>query len=281
MKNLYKLLIVFLLLFSTVNYAQKTKYGIRVGIGTPELKAQDNNIYSKDYKSVAGFDGGIFGDFGITERFSIKAELAFTRKGGERNGMQPIPSATLNSTPEGEALAEYLQLVGIETIFAEFDSKAVFSYIDIPILAKYEWGLGNTFGIYVNGGPYISFITNPEQETRSNGTIPIYVDEAGTIPLMVPYPPDYQTVGPAYGDFTATTDISKDVASMDFGAMVGIGVTAKISEHSELLFDVRGSYGFIPLQNDIDTYGSVHMGNLTYAIGYAYSFDKKSKTPKI
>jgi len=269
----------------TTNYAQTNKYGIRAGVGIPDLKSTDNNIYSKDYESVPGFDGSFFADFGITENFSIKAELGYSRKGGERNGMQPIPSATLNNSDEGKALALYLQQTGVKTIYADFDNKAVFNYIEIPILAKYEWNLGKTWGVYVNAGPYVDFIISPEQVT-SGGTaefdymIPIWKNEAGTDPLMVPYPPDYQSLGPAFGNFNETTDISADLATMDFGAMFGIGVTAAISENSEILFDMRGSYGFIPLQNDTVEYGTVHMGNLTFALGYAYTLPSKvQKTP--
>lgn len=266
------------MLFATAfSYAQVNKYGIRAGVGLPNLKNTDNNDYSKDYKSVAGFDGSIFADFGITEHFSIKAELGFLRKGGERNGMQPVPSSTLNSTPEGQALSAYLEQIGAETIWADFDNKAVFSYIEIPILAKYQWNLGNKWGIYANAGVYIDFIISPSQKTYSDGMIPIYLDEASNQPLLVPYPPDYQSVGPAYGDFTATTDISADLATMDFGAMWGVGATYAISKSSELLFDVRGSYGFIPLQNDTETYGTVHMGNLSFALGYQYVLPKKTK----
>jgi len=278
MKKNYILLGLMVAFMSTTIYSQTNKYGIRLGVGLPSIRSVDDNIYSKDYESVAGFDGGFFADFGITERFSIKAELAFARKGGERNGVQPVPSTTLNSTPEGQALSDYLALIGVETIYSEFDSKAVFSYIEIPILAKYEWNLGDTWGVYVNGGPYVSFIINPKQITNSDGQIPIYIDEGQTIPLQVPYPPDFQTLGPAFGDFTATTDIDKDLATMDFGAALGVGVTANITENSELLFEVRGTYGFIPLQNDIDLYGSVHMGSVAFFLGYSYSFPKKVKS---
>ncbi|MGB5243186.1 MAG: porin family protein [Lutimonas sp.] len=269
MKKSDILLVLFIAFFSTTNYAQSNKYGIRLGVGLPHIKSSDNNIYSKDYETVAGFDGGLFADFGITERFSIKAELAFARKGGERNGMQPILSALLPT--ELSAL-----LPPGTTIWADFDNKAVFSYIEIPILAKYEWSLGNTWGIYVNGGPYIDFIINPKQVTKGQSTI--YLDEAGNMPVMIPIPPTYEEYVPAQGDFTATTDIDKDLATMDFGAMLGIGITANISENSELLFDVRGSYGFIPLQNDIDLYGSVHMGSISFSLGYAYNIDKKTKS---
>ena len=273
MKNLYKLLVVCLALVSTTNYAQKTKYGVRTGVSIPSLNSKDNNIYSKDYLSVTGFDFSVFGDFGITENFSIKAELGYVRKGGERNGMQPIPPTTIppalgSLLPPGTA------------IWAEFDNKAVFNYIEIPVLAKYEWHLGSIWGIYVNAGPYIDFMINPKQVTSSENNLPIYLDENET-PLMVPYPPDYQTLGPAFAPngFTAETDISKDLATVDFGAMLGVGASVAISDNSEILFDIRGAYGFIPMQNDVDTYGSVHMGNVSFALGYAYTI--KSKTKKV
>ena len=60
--------------------------------------------------------------------------------------------------------------------------------------------------------------------------------------------------------------------------MMQHGDSINFIENSELLFDVRGSYGFIPLQNDIDLYGTVHMGSITFALGYAYIFDKKTKS---
>jgi len=278
MKKLNKLLLVCFVLAMTTNYAQTNKYGIRAGVGIPNLKSTDDNIFSKDYESVAGFDGSFFADFGITERFSIKAELGFSRKGGERNGVQPIPPATL--PPALSAL-----LPPGTPIWADFDNKAVFSYIEIPILAKYEWNLGSKWGVYVNAGPYVDFIISPKQITKSgtseNPMIPIWINEAGTDPLMVPYPPDYQSLGPAYADFTAETDINSDLSNMDFGAMAGIGVTFNVSENSEILFDMRGSYGFVPLQSDIDTYGTVHMGNMTFALGYAYTIPSKVQATKV
>lgn len=263
------------LLFATAfSYAQETKYGIRAGVGIPKLKSTDDNVYSKNYETVAGFDGSIFGDFGITEHFSIKAELGYSRKGGERNGVQPIPPAQLG---ELAAIAQG------NPIWAEFDNTAVFNYIEIPILAKYEWDLGSKWGVYVNAGVYVDFIINPEQVTNSYGEVPLYLDEAQTI--RVPYPlentpPEYWPDLPPV-DLSATTDISADLATMDFGGMWGLGFTFALSEHSELLADIRGSYGFIPLQNDTATYGTVHMGNLTFALGYQYVIPKKVKVQEV
>jgi len=273
MKKLNKLLLVCFVLVMTTNYAQTNKYGIRAGVGIPNLKSTDDNIYSKDYETVLGFDGSLFADFGITENFSIKAELGFSRKGGERNGVQPIPPAALGPLED---------LVQGQPVYATFDNKAVFSYIEIPILAKYEWNVGSKWGVYVNAGPYVDFIISPKQITDSHGEVPLYWDETQAIRVKFPvldvpqeFWPDLPPV-----DLTAETDINSDLSNMDFGAMVGIGVTFDVSENSEILFDMRGSYGFVPLQSDVDTYGTVHMGNMTFALGYAYTIPSKvQKTP--
>jgi len=252
----------------TTNYAQTNKYGIRTGVSIPSLNSKDNNDYSKDYESVTGFDFSLFGDFGITENFSVKAELAYVRKGGERNGMQPIPIAQV---PDLGPLGPVLEGMGYTELWAEFDNKAVFNYIEIPILAKYEWNLGDTWGVYVNAGPYIDFMINPTQET--SGTSLIFVNEEG-IPLDAILGQIGQDPwGPV--PFDASTDVSEDLATIDFGAMFGVGLTASLNKNSELFLDIRGAYGFIPLQNDTVTYGTVHMGNVSFAIGYAYTLPSK------
>src|SRR5690606_13363722 len=112
MKQFNKLIALALMFLTSGRFAQETKMEIRLGVGLPNIKSIDNNIYSKDYETVAGFDGGIFLDYGLTENFSIKAELAFARKGGERNGMQPIPPAQLDP--------QLSQLTGGVPIWASF-----------------------------------------------------------------------------------------------------------------------------------------------------------------
>lgn len=273
MKYFNKLIVLALVFITASSFAQETKMGIRLGVGLPNLKSIDNNIYSKDYSSVTGFDGGIFLDYGLTENFSIKTELVFARKGGERNGMQPIPPAQLDP--------QLAQITGGVPIYANFNNRAVFSYIEIPVLAKYEWNLNDKWGVYANGGFYVDFIISPKQET--SGTSKFYYDETGTIPVQVPYnagtdqDPIYVMVDLPPQDLTATTDIDKDLADMDFGAMFGIGFSYQITENGQFIFDARGSYGFIPLQNDTDTYGAVHMGSFTFSLGYAYTFKRRNK----
>ena len=266
----YILSILFIAILSTTLYAQTTEYGVRAGFTIPEIRSQDDNIYSIDYASVTGFDGSLFVDFGITEKLSVKTELRYLRKGGERNGRQPIPSTLLGDLSSSLAPGQ--------AIWADFNNRAVFSYVEIPILVKYELSLSSTFGIYANVGPYVDFIINPKQVT--SGKSSFYFDEAGTIPVQIPINPqdpqqNWILIDLPPQDLTAETDISDDLATIDFGAMAGVGIFVNVTDRSKLLLDIRGSYGFIPLQKDTDTYGKVNMGNISVAVGYAITFDKK------
>ncbi|MGA9240160.1 porin family protein [Robiginitalea sp.] len=264
------LLIVCCSLWGPGLFAQDTKFGVRLGVGIPNLESRDNNIYASGFNSVAGFDGGVFLDYGITEKFSLKFELAFARKGGDKDGLQPIPTTLL---PPELAL-----LVGDNVLYAEFDNTAIFSYITVPILAKYEWHLGSKWGVYVNGGVYADFIINPTQQTE--GESQIFLDPEGTTALRIPVeglPPNQWPEIPPQ-DFNTDNDINDDISNMDFGVMLGVGASYAINSKHEIIADIRGSYGLIPLQKDTDIYGDVHMGTLVFSLGYAYTFDKKKKT---
>lgn len=269
------LLVLMAVMLISTSYAQETKVGIRLGIGLPNLQSKDDNIYSKDYSTVTGFDGGIFLDYGLTENFSIKTELVYARKGGERNGLQAIPPDRLD--PQLSLITQGA------VVYANYNNKAVFSYIEIPVLAKYEWHLGDKWGVYANAGPYVDFIISPTQET--SGTSQLYYDEAGTMPVQIltnpqDPPENWFFVDLPAQDFNASTDVNNDLANMDFGAMLGVGASYQISERGEILFDARGSYGFIPLQNNTDLYGTVHMGSFTFSLGYAYTLKDRSKKDK-
>ncbi len=259
--------IAFFLSFES--FAQETKVGVRLGVGLPSIESTDDNIFSTGFETVAGFDGGAFLDLGITNNFSLKFELAYARKGGVRNGLQPIPPPLV--PPEFEPITQG------EIIYADFDNTAVFSYITVPILAKYEWHLDEKWGVYANAGVYLDFIVQPRQETA--GTTSLFFDPDGNIPVQIPInpqdpPQDWVLVPVPPIDFTNDTDLSEDLESINFGVMLGGGVTYAVSPKSELLFDIRGAYGFIPVQKDTETYGEVNIGSVVFSLGYAITLGK-------
>ena len=66
------LVIVCCSLWGSGLFAQDTKFGVRLGVGIPDLESRDNNIYASGFNSVAGFDGGVFLDYGTYRKLLFK-----------------------------------------------------------------------------------------------------------------------------------------------------------------------------------------------------------------
>ncbi len=53
------------------------------------------------------------------------------------------------------------------------------------------------------------------------------------------------------------------------GIIAGIGITKDLGSKSQLLFEVRGTYGFIPVQEN-SIFGKSNIGSVVFALGYAH-----------
>jgi len=82
-----------------------------------------------------GFTGGVFGNYQFTDKFSLRAELLYTRKGSNFDEFDFIP--------ETIQLAQLLSL----DMFIKTD------WIEIPLLGMYH--VNDDFTLF--GGPYIGF----------------------------------------------------------------------------------------------------------------------------
>lgn len=228
--------------------AQKIKLGLNAGISIPELQSNSNNEISKDYKSRMASVFGAFADFNIVKNFSLKAFINYAGQGGKRTGMQPVTNLP-PGFPSGT------------TIYANFKNVSVLNYLEIPVLAKWEWG--KTWKYYVNIGPYIGFLLSAKQKT--SGQSQLYYDKEGTQPVTIqgqPLPPQ---------DFDANTDVKSSLNKTNFGITGGLGITKNICKASELILDVRAADGLTTLQKDTENDGKNHTGGLFITLGYSIS----------
>ena len=227
------------------------KFGIKGGLSLPSLSDNSDNIYAKDFKSYVSYETGAFVEYGLNEKFSLQLELNYTVKGGERDGLQPIPADRLPAgvVPQGTVL------------YANYENKSALEYLEIPILAKF--GYGNDWRFFGNAGPYFGFLVGATQKTE--GSSRLYADEAGTMP--VPLPPELGGDNPL--PFGAETDIKDNIKNFNVGAIAGIGVSKSLGDHSELFFEVRGTYGFIKIQEN-SQFGESRIGSVLFSLGYAY-----------
>ena len=244
----------FLLLMALLSQAGKTCaqspwFGLKGGISIPDLSGGGGNPLSENYTSRLAANFGLLSDFHLYEHLSLQVELNYAGQGGKRNGMQPItnlPPALESQVPPGSYL------------YANFKNKAVLNYLELPIMAKLSWG--NTFGWYVNAGPYLGYLLHAAEKTK--GTSQIYEDPQGQ--EAVPYPAQ---------DFTANTDVTSSIRRFNVGATGGGGIDWKVDPKDKIFFDARFEYGFINIQKYSED-GKNNTGNVLLSLGYARRFGK-------
>ena len=228
------------------------RIGVKGGLSLPSLSDKSDNIYTENFKSFASFEGGIFFNYEITKAISAQIEFNYAKKGGERNEYQPIPPSALESNLPPD-IAE--QIPPGTVFYADFKNRNELQYFEIPLLLKYTYTYGNDWRFFANAGPYIGFLMKATQVT--SGSSQIYFDEDREIALF----PETS--------FDAKTDVKDSLNDVNFGGVLGLGVTKQVTNKSEILFEVRGTYGFIPLQKD-ETFGKSRVGSVLFSLGYVY-----------
>ncbi|MCA0933510.1 PorT family protein [Lutimonas saemankumensis] len=281
MKTITSRLFLFLLvIFLIETTIAQVKIGAKAGYSIGRITDDSDNIYTKDYESSSGVDLGVFAEFPVSDLFSLQLEVLYTQRGGERTGLQPIPTAALEDFGSIVQLNYMLHLQGkapvtdTNPLYADFKNVSELRYIEIPFLGKLGWG--DTWRFYVEAGPYIGFLASSTQKT--SGTSLITLDAQGTDPLRV-LNPIYDPSDPSTGalwvpvppqDFTAETDTKEELNAYNVGFHAGSGLIRKINEKHEVFVGFRGSWGARPIQKD-EVFGKSHVGGLVFSLGYAYT----------
>ncbi len=238
-------------LLATGLQAQTTSYGLYGGISIPRLQASNDNIYTQDFESRSAATFGVFGDFGITPVFSIKAIVSYAGEGGKRDGMQPVPAA---------AIPPALPVPPGVTLYGNFYNESILNYLEIPVMAKWEWG--GKFRYYVNAGPYIGFLLDATQKV--NGNSAFFLDKNGTQPVSPPRA------------FDESADVKDELNTVNVGLTGGVGIKYMFNDTHGVLLDLRGALGLSTLQKN-ETYGKSKTGAVFVALGYSFTLHKKTK----
>ena len=228
------------------------KIGIKGGLSLPSLSDNSNNIYTEDFKSYVSFETGVFASYGFSDLLALQVEINYTVKGGERSGFQPIPAAQL----EGQ-LPPDAPIPPGTVLYATFENKSALEYIEVPVLAKFT--VGTNWKVFGNFGPYFGFLVGATQKTNGSSGISADIPGVEDVVLVLPDPVS----------FTAETDVSDSIRNFNFGGIAGLGVMKEISGKSEIFFEARATYGFIPVQED-ESFGRSRIGSVVFSFGYAY-----------
>ncbi len=246
----------------------EVKIGFKAGYSLGKLSNSTSNIYTQDYESTSGMDLGITFEFKVSERLSIQPEINFTSRGGKRTGLQPITSNELS-----DQLNQFLPFFGLPLVtdenplYASYESESNLKYLEIPVLAKFGWG--DDFRFFTEVGPYVGLLLSAKQET--SGTSQFYFDAAGVNPVVVPNSGGQPPLVPLPAQsLDASTDTKDDLKTVNFGAIIGLGISKKVSDKGTFFADARASYSFNTIQIN-DTFGESRIGGVIFSMGYAHA----------
>jgi hypothetical protein len=125
--------------------AQQLRYGLKTGLNFSRINGPSETANGTDlesWKNTTGFHIGIAFDYEVTDRFGLRGEAVYSKRGGNYtfNG----PSYRLFATSAGTVRS---------TGRSNYKINVNNSYIDIPLTAYGKFGK-----IEVSGGGYVGFL---------------------------------------------------------------------------------------------------------------------------
>jgi hypothetical protein len=253
-----KALVVFLGLIvaaGAAGYGAEVKLGAHGGLSIPNIRGNQTDIFSRDFKSRQGPFFGIFIETKLDPHFSLVAELNYTSQGGLRKGLQPI---TMDLPPG-------LLIPPGTILYANFRNETILDYLEVPVMGRLTFGTKLRY--FVNAGPYVGILLRARAMTK--GTSALYLDEAGTMPIIIP--PDTQ---PLEVDLGANTNVKDSLKSTNIGLTGGGGLMYPLGP-GDLILEAHFQLGLTVIQKDIETSGTSRTGAVVVSLGYSFPLSAK------
>jgi hypothetical protein len=224
------------------------KLGAHGGLSIPNIRGSDTNIFSRGFTSREGPFFGLGADIALMPRMSLAAELNFTSQGGLRRGLQPI---TMDLPPELPLPPDTF------LFFADFRNETILDYIEVSLLDRLT--LGGKLRFFLDLGPYAGYLVRARALT--SGTSALYLDEQGTMPIIVPPATD-----PLVIDLGADTNVMDSLNRTNFGLAGGAGIAYPLGT-IDLTLEVRFQMGLTTLQKDVALSGKTQTGAILISLG--------------
>lgn len=221
--------------------------GFKGGICIPNLSAGsgNENPLSNGYSSRTGGDFGILATGQFNKWLALQSEIIYSQQGGKHDGLQAIPN------PFG-SIPPYF--------YANFKNTAKLNYLQVPVMARFDFRLQKKFNLYANAGAFAGFLL--AAKSVSSGSSFIYADETGQ-----------QPVTPSAQSFDSTVDIKSSVHKFNAGVIGAIGLSYQFG-FGKIFIEGGGNYGFINIQKFKED-GSNYSGAATIHVGYLHALHNK------
>ncbi|MDR0272550.1 MAG: PorT family protein [Clostridiales bacterium] len=272
-------------------FAQDVKFGIKGGMNLPNIMSGGTSTpVSEGYKSRMAAGWGIFTELQVTPPFSLRLGVEYSGMGGKKDGMQAMPTQRLLSemasgmagmmgmTPEQEMAFGMLASTTPQYYYANLKNTVKFDYVMIPVWAQYGWDVGQSpWRVYVNAGPFVSFILSGKQVSKGTGRL--FSDASGATTLWDNVPEQAKEViasqfpaiaGTLGGDVRfGTTNVTGELRGANFGVSGNVGLRYQ-HNRNYFFIEAGGNYGFIAVQQN-DANGNNRIGAASIMLGYAFS----------
>ncbi|MDR1170489.1 MAG: outer membrane beta-barrel protein [Prevotellaceae bacterium] len=268
--------------------AQPVNLGVRGGLAIPNIVSGSDNPLSAGYSSRFAGNGGIFTEIEMNSVFALRFGVEYTGQGGKRNGVQTMSSSQLitdmaaqmggNITEEIVAMLGEMAAYVPPTFHADVNNTVKFDYLMLPLSLQAGKTLGNgPCRIYVNVGPFISFLMSGEQVSKGSSKLYAGADKTATVWTGIPAEiqsriaagvPELANIlenGTEFG----TSNITGEIRPVNFGAQGNIGLSYRMGNYSHLFIEAGGNYGFIRIQKSKSN-GVNHIGSANVVIGYSF-----------
>jgi hypothetical protein len=231
------------------------KLGAHGGISIPNLRTDATDIFTRGFSSRQGPHFGLTAEFGLAGRVSLALALNYTSQGGKRAGMQPITM----DLPGG------LPLPPDTLLWADFRNETVLDYLEVPLLARFTFG--DKLRFFLDAGPYFGYLVRARALTT--GASALYLDEAGTMPIIVP-----PATEPLVVDLGAETDVMASLKKSNVGLAGGGGIMFPLGP-GDLLLEARFQLGLSTLQKFPETDGQTQTGAVVISLGYTLPLGRR------
>lgn len=181
-------------------------FGVRSGITWTNVHKTDAlNSLTPDFHSVESFQIGALAEYKITDHFAIQPELNFQKQGFALDEGLDAPLFGMDLP------------VGVK-------SETRFSYLSMPVLAKYEFG-NDKLRFHVMAGPAVSYATAGKIDTKAKVLVDINL-----------------------GSTDINLDNLNDFNRWEASAVAGAGVSYDAG-FGKLFADFRYQHGFTEVYN--------------------------------
>ncbi|MDR0385910.1 MAG: PorT family protein [Prevotellaceae bacterium] len=268
-------------------WAQPVNLGVRGGLAIPNIVSTNKNPLSDGYSSRFAGNGGIFTEIGLNNVFSVRFGVEYTGQGGKRSGMQAMSSnqlimdmATRMGANITEEIAAMLGAVAAHippTFYADVNNTVKFDYLMLPLSLQAGKIIGNgPFRIYVNVGPFVSFLMSGEQVSKGSSRLYSVADKSGDLWSTIPAEIQARITGEIpelahvleNGTEFGVSDITGEMRPVNLGIHGNLGLSYQCDKRNRFFIEAGGNYGFIRIQKNKSN-GANHTGSANITVGYS------------